>query len=321
ETGAIVHVAGDGQEAVTMITEGSTSYDLVLMVIQMPVMDGYEATRMIRSDSRFTSLPIIAMTAHAMQEERQKIREAGIDAHITKPIDARTLLRVLGFFLSAQESSAHLRDILDDDSGIEPIIPDIKGLDVAEALSRLDGDRKLYLWVLLSFLENESNAAMEIEEALNGGDTKSALRHLHTVKGIAGTIGALKLTELAMVLETTIGQDDPHANIMMALEPFAAELERLMKELNDHLQVASQTGVILPASLDVAVVTPILNKLLDYIKEKNGKAERYLDDYNKELAGLPEKDINILRKHLFNFDFSAAHDSLMALAAKNGIDI
>ncbi|MEI6207416.1 MAG: response regulator, partial [Desulfuromonadales bacterium] len=240
ETGAIVHVAGDGQEAVTMTTKGSTSYDLVLMDIQMPVMDGYEATRMIRSDSRFTSLPIIAMTAHAMQEEQQKIREAGMDAHITKPIEARTLLRMLGFFLGAQESSAHLRDILDDDSGIEPIIPDIKGLDVAEALSHLDEDRKLYLWVLSSFVENQSNTAKEIEEALNAGDAKLALRHAHTMKGLAGTIGAVELEKLLQTLEDALDQGASPANVKDALDLFAAGLDRLLTELKIHLPAAPE---------------------------------------------------------------------------------
>jgi CheY-like chemotaxis protein len=138
DTGVEVHAAVDGKEAVTMITGGRTPYGLVLMDIQMPVMDGYEATRLIRSDSRFCRLPIIAMTAHALQEEQQNIIQAGLDAFISKPIDANTMLRVLRFYLCEQKSSGHLLEMPEDNRGEEPVIPDIAGLDVSGALARLD---------------------------------------------------------------------------------------------------------------------------------------------------------------------------------------
>ena len=83
DTGIVVDVASNGSEAVAMITDGNTVFDLVLMDIQMPVMDGYEATRLIRADSRFSALPIIALTAHAFREEQQKIMQAGMDGHLS----------------------------------------------------------------------------------------------------------------------------------------------------------------------------------------------------------------------------------------------
>lgn len=238
ESGAEVDIAVNGKEAVTMITAGGTQYDLVLMDVQMPVMDGYEATRLIRSESRFNSLPLIAMTAHAMQEEQEKILQAGMNAHISKPIDAQTMLRTIGSFLGGRDTSLDLREKPENDSEDETVIPDIEGLDIQVALDHLDGDRKLYLWVLRTFLETESNAAKLIEEALSAGDTNLALRLAHTIKGTAGSMSATELENLASILESAIGQDEPPSNIMTALEQFAAELERLVTELKSQLPLA-----------------------------------------------------------------------------------
>ena len=321
ETGAAVDVAVNGRKAVTMITEGSTLYDLVLMDIQMPVMDGYEATRIIRSDNRFTSLPIIAMTAHAMQDERQKILEAGADAHITKPINARTMLQVMKFFLHDQESGVYLRERFAAGSGNELLLPQISGLDISGALNRLDGNGKLYLWVLRSFVEKESTAATTLEKALRAGDKKSALRHIHTIIGTAGTMGAVELVTLSLQLEKAIEQDDSSTRIMDALENVAAELKRLAMELKAHLPSVTQDDTSTQGPIDPAVVTPVLGRLLGYINGRNGKAERYLDDYQDELAGLPEADVETIKKHLNNFDFVAARDALLSLAARNGIDL
>jgi len=321
DTGAAVNIAVNGKEAVTMITGDVARYDLVLMDIQMPVMEGYEATRLIRSDSRFTSLPIIAMTAHALEEERLKILAAGMDAHISKPINARNMLEVIRFYLQGQGQETRDNQgkrILDYDAD-EIIIPYITGLDILSALNRLDGDRRLYLWVLSAFVENDSNAATLIEDALSAGDKKLAIRLAHTIKGAAGIIGAAELEKLASILELAIGQDKPSAKIMTTLGRFAAELNRMVAELKSRLPVEPKVGETLQGTLDVTLATSILNKLHGYIKGCNGKAERYLDDFHTELAGLPEKDLNLLKKHLNNFDFTEAHDILLALAEKNGI--
>ncbi len=207
ETGAVVHLATNGMEAVTMIT-GGTPYDLVLMDIQMPVMDGYDAVGIIRSDSRFAALPIIAMTGHVMLEEQQKIMRVGMDAIITKPFGAQTMLRTMQRFLREQESDLDLGGLMEDTGGDGPALPDA---------------------------------------APQTGD---------------GTLSGL---------------------------------------------------------VNVAAVTPVLNRLLGYINGRDGRAERYLDDYHNELAGLSDKDVGQIRIHLNNFNFTAAGDALLALTSRNGI--
>ena len=322
ETGAVVHLAVNGKEAVTMITGGGAPYDLVLMDLQMPEMDGYEATRSIRSDRRFATLPIIAMTAHALQEAQQKINDAGMDAHITKPINAQTMLRTMRAFLSDQTPEEEHNDSRGITPGDDPVIADSAGLDISGALSRLDGNRKLYLWLLRSFVEQESNAVTVIEEALRGGDPKLAELRAHTIKGTAGSMGAVELQDLARSLEKAIARDESPDRVRTALERFSVELDRLLTELTAHLPgVAPTDTTSLLGTVDATVVAPILTRLRGFIEGRDGKAERYLDDYQQELAGLPEKDVRQIKTHLNNFDFAAAGDALRSLATSNGITL
>ena len=321
ETGAVVYTAANGTEAVTMITKGNVLFDLVLMDIQMPVMDGYEATRIIRSDRRFSTLPIIAMTAHAMHEERQKILAAGVDAHITKPIKARTMLKIMKFFLHEQESGVQLRERFESVTGDNVLIPEITGIDINGALNRLDGNRKLYLWILYSFVEKDSTLANVLGEALRVGDKPLALRYTHTIKGSAGNIGAVELELLSLHLEKAIEQGESVARTTGIFEMLGTEVDRLTTELQRCLPSTLQAGTSPVGSIDRAVVTPILNKLMSYINGRNGKAERYLDDFGNELAGLPETEVRQIKNHLNNFDFSAARDALLALASHNAIDL
>jgi CheY-like chemotaxis protein len=322
DTGALVHLAENGKEAVTMITDGSTAYDLVLMDIQMPVMGGFEATRLIRSDRRFAALPIIAMTAHALQEELHKILQAGMDAYITKPIDAKAMLRTMSVFLCGQGSSVHIFENRENTTGNEAVIPDIEGLDVSGALYRLDGDRDLYLWLLRSFVENQTGIAPLIEELLSADDTGQAARHIHTIKGIAGSMGAVALEDLSRSLENAIAKGEPFASISESLRCFTSELERLTTLLKSNLPVDPETGGdALPGSVDVPLLTTILNRLQDHIRARDGKAERYLESFQRELSSLPDKEVGQLKKLLGNFDFEAAHESLLTLASRSGITL
>ena len=204
----------------------------------MPVMDGYEATLIIRSDIRFASLPIIAMTAHAMQDEQEKIIQVGMNACISKPIDARSMLDTVASFLDGPEPDMSFHENSND----EPAIPDIKGLDVSAALWRIEGDRTLYLWVLRTFIENQSNTATLIEAAMNANQTELAVRHVHTIKGIAGTMGATALEKLALNLENAILHNDPPETVKPALVCFTAELNRLVADLMIHLPAEPCNG-------------------------------------------------------------------------------
>ena len=318
------NVVANGQEAVCALE--LINYDLVLMDCQMPEMDGFAATAVIRNKSSQVlnhRVPIIAMTAKALTGDREECLKAGMDDYLAKPVNKVELAEILEKWVPHQERFA---DIADD-----PVIPDpdeqdkcrlanITGLAVNEALRRLEGDRKLYGWLLRSFAENQSNVAIMIEQALRVGDTKLAARHAHTVKGLAGSMGAVKLEELALALENAIHLDKPPERVTAALDRFATELNRLVTDLTNHLPAVALSGEErLSDTVDVAVLGPILNRLLDYIIGRDGKVEHYLDDYQCELADLPGEDVGQIDALLKNFDFTAAQDALLLISARNGI--
>ena len=155
----------------------------------MPEMDGIEATQKIRAHKRFKALPIIAMTAHAMAEERQKCLDAGMQDHITKPIDPDSLYRTLAAWCKSRDVPNIRPAPSTPEAGIEEI-PPIEGLDTAGGLMRVSGKRKLYRKLLRQYVESQGGAAQEIRARLATGDRKTAERIAHTAKGVSGNIGA-----------------------------------------------------------------------------------------------------------------------------------
>jgi signal transduction histidine kinase/DNA-binding response OmpR family regulator/purine-cytosine permease-like protein/HPt (histidine-containing phosphotransfer) domain-containing protein len=205
QAGFSVTIAVNGQEAVDKVLE--TEFDCVLMDIQMPVMDGYEASRAIRKDNRFASLPIIAMTANAMQGDREKCINAGMNDHVAKPINPKELFSALiqwipeGERLDQNEISSPK---ITPTSSEESIFPELHGIDVAGGLARVNGNEKLYRKLLSNFYQSNKNTKLEIEKALNEGNIKLAERLVHTVKGVSSTIGADGLAEVSQPLETEL---------------------------------------------------------------------------------------------------------------------
>ena len=156
-------------------------FDLVLMDLQMPEMDGYEATRIIRADPRFQALPIIAMTAHAMVEERRRCLDAGMNDHIVKPIDPDALFHTLQHWLKPRGDTplAPAPAPAPADTaprGAEPAWPTIPGLDVANGLRRVAGNRKLYRDLLTQYIAGQADAPARIQAALATGDRATAER-------------------------------------------------------------------------------------------------------------------------------------------------
>ncbi len=201
--GATVTVANNGREAVEMLSgPGQPPFDVVMMDLQMPEMDGYQATAKLRSDSRLVALPIIAMTAHATVEERQRCLAAGMNDHVAKPIDPAALFEAVGRFYKPAEGAP----APDQPSGPAPqeALPSIAGLDTNDGLSRVGGNRKLYVKILRQFAEQQGPALDQVADALAKGDHALAERLAHTLKGVAGNVGATGVQSAAAALERVI---------------------------------------------------------------------------------------------------------------------
>ncbi len=230
-TGVILEVVSNGAEAVSLLTGGEGNFDLVLMDIQMPIMDGYEATRLIRGDGRFTSLPIIAMTAYAQVKEQEKIAEAGMDGHITKPLDVRTMFRTIAAFLAVPSTSPAVCQEQEVVVAAPDLITAITGIQVAAALDRFEGNVNLYKKLIRTFITTKGGDVAIIRESLHNGDVALAARTAHTLKSSAGTIGAEELQRLAEVLEYAISGGEPLPDVTATLERVGGELEQVITTL------------------------------------------------------------------------------------------
>ena len=174
-------------------------------------MDGHEAARTIRRAPGYAKLPIIAMTAHAMTGDREKSLEAGMNDHVTKPIDPDQLIAALIKWIEPGERSgrAEAKPVPPKpEPENAPAIPELAGIDVKTGLSRVAGNRKLYLDLLRKFAADYPDSADRIKNALNKGDHELALRLAHTVKGVSGNIGAMDLYQAAKKLEASIEARD-----------------------------------------------------------------------------------------------------------------
>jgi signal transduction histidine kinase/DNA-binding response OmpR family regulator/HPt (histidine-containing phosphotransfer) domain-containing protein/HAMP domain-containing protein len=207
--GATVEIADNGMIAVAAIFQRRDEFDAVLMDLQMPEMDGYEATRTIWGVVDAEDLPIIAMTAHASDEEREKCRAAGMNDHVSKPVDPRQLIETIAAWTTptpvdevgagaATESAARARETAAD-------IPDrLPGIEIGEGVERVGGNAKLYRNLLRTFLETRADALTDLDQMLENGALEDATRLAHSIKGVSGNIAANRLFEASAALEVAL---------------------------------------------------------------------------------------------------------------------
>ncbi|CAK0746453.1 two-component system, sensor histidine kinase and response regulator [Gammaproteobacteria bacterium] len=197
-----VAVAGDGKQALATLESVFEPFDIVLMDVHMPVMDGLEATRRIRRDSRFNSvLPVIAMTAAVMAKDQVECLEAGMNDHVAKPILPEQLLGVLERWITPGERNVPAREV--DESTLKTdILPDhLPGFDIELATQRLSDNRELLGNLLKQFGKQFATASETIMGLIAQNQHKEAAQQIHQIKGTAGNLGAMELHRHAETLE------------------------------------------------------------------------------------------------------------------------
>jgi HPt (histidine-containing phosphotransfer) domain-containing protein len=185
-------------------------------------MDGFVATGLLRNHPRFQSLPIIAMTAHALVEERQRCLDAGMNDHVSKPIDPDALFETLLRWATPKPKSSSATQIASPKQLDEVVLPQIAGINLEDGLRRVAGNKRLYLDLLAQFASNQVDAASQISAALDIRDPKFAERIAHTIKGVAGNLGMSEVQSAARNLEKAIR--DAQDSIPTLLEQFAITL-------------------------------------------------------------------------------------------------
>ena len=318
--GLTVAVAANGQEAVNAVA--AYGYDAVLMDIQMPVLDGYAATRQIRQDARFAGLPIIAMTAHAMAGDREKSLAAGMNDHVTKPIDPAELFAALARWLKPTAGQGRpAPGPARDQAGVS--LPDrAPGLDLTAGLSRLAGNRRLYRQLLEEFAADNAGTAAKIRAALDRGDRAAARRLAHAVKGVAGNIGAKVVFEAARSLELGLTQPetDPGplaARLEAALQAVLKGLEKFLAGQADSPPAGpAAEPAAAPTEVDAAVLRPRLAELGRLIDLNDTAAEELFEELRAGLTAVSAESAGRLAASLAVFDFSGAAAGLAELVGR-----
>jgi signal transduction histidine kinase/CheY-like chemotaxis protein/ligand-binding sensor domain-containing protein len=319
--GATVEVANNGLEAVRKLLEQPVppNVDVVLMDLQMPEMDGYQATKKIRSDPRFASFPIIAMTAHATIEERQKCLEVGMNGHVSKPIDPSSLFETLERFVTPTVKGPTVPSPEPAPAGGAEAdeLPDVPGLNVAEGLRRVAGNKKLYRKLLHQFSNTEADAAQRIASALAANDRALAERLAHTVKGVAGNIGAPAVQNAAAHLEKVIAGSAPEAEIEVCRASLEECLAHLIHGLNTVPEGAD--GEPAPAS-DPWQVKVAVEQLSRYLAESDAAAIDYFESAAPHLRTLfSAPEFEHLASLIETYAFSEAYEQLMAAGTRNDL--
>jgi signal transduction histidine kinase/CheY-like chemotaxis protein len=321
--GAIVTVANHGGEAVKILTAGDQApeFDVVFMDLQMPEMDGFTATKLLRSDPRLQKFPIIAMTAHALVEERQRCLDAGMNDHVSKPIDPDNLFATLLRWVKTRPKQAvdSQVSVSNIKASSEVVLPEIAGVNVADGLNRVAGNRRLYRDLLGQFAAKQGDAADQISTALETADVKLAERVAHTVKGVAGNLGITEVQSVAQKLEKALR--DGEGTVSTVLVEFAsvmgAQVQAIEKALRDSTTTKMEEIQTLP--FDGKTAAAAIARLRALLEASDGDAEESFRSLQDAVAGVVEKPyLDGLSASINDFDFDTALVKLDEIAERCG---
>lgn len=299
--GAVVTVAENGRKALDLV---STEFDAVLMDIQMPEMDGIEAAQKIRERDELSKLSIIAMTAHAMRRDKERHLQVGMNDHISKPINPEELLQVLKGIIG--------EEVNEEESVEEDCLTDSKVLDTEAGVNRLRGKHDKYSLLLEKFLEGHSDDPDAIASALAEGRRDEARDTAHAVKGVAGSLGAVRLYDAATSLEAALCEGCDSGEVRSRSARFGQEMDRLIpvisRELDDARNQADAKSQQEARPENSHSVWERLRELTALLKASDAEAVHYLSDIDeKEFAdvGLGELKAQLSR-FVARYDFDSA---------------
>ncbi len=288
EVGLKVEVANDGYEALTMAKKGG--YDLILMDMQMPGMDGLEATRAIRELPDCATLPILAMTANAFDEDRERCRAAGMNDFIAKPVDPEQLFGALLRWLPSATMASP--SPITTSAALPGELTAIPGLNAELGIKVLNGHLATYQRLLRRFALDHSNDIIRLRKHLSQGNRDEARRLAHTLKGSSGNLGATEVQGLAAELETAIKTGGDAAQIERLASATEAGLQRLMAGILTVLPeeaAAPYTGAV-----DWTVVRQILAELETALAASSIQANQLIETHSallKTALGQPAEEL------------------------------
>ena len=307
--GASVDIANNGEEALDMVD--AVTYDMVLMDMHMPVMDGVTATQRIREQARHEHLPIVAMTANAMASDKERCLAAGMNDHISKPIDPEILWRTLRRWID-------LDDKLPTVSNSAPPVPvqaslrvpdDVQGLDTTVGLRNVNGSEGLYLDILGKFVNSQRDAVSKLTEFLSSGRRGDAERVAHTLKGLAGTIGAIGIQQTALEIEEAVRGGGDIGEIQLHVDALSEPLAKLVNALAGKLET-QESAPVAPPLVDTAQAEALLEQIEQRLKDGDADVADLLQQHAALLGARLGARYRTIVAAVDDFDFEAALEAL-----------
>lgn len=313
DEGFVVTIANNGEEALSLLDK--SHFDIVLMDMQMPLMDGVQATEEIRKNSRFADLPIVAMTANAMLQDKERCLAAGMNDHIAKPIDPDELFQALLRWIKPRAGVAQINpsntssskkgaSITTGASSANTALPDIEGLDVQLGLKRVLGKVPAYLSMLRKYIEGQPSVPNELRQALAGNDISTAERIAHTAKAVNGNVGATELQQQAAELENLCLSGAAIELIETKITAFETAQRNLLDKLVAFLPAKTEIKAM---SYDINLVQPVLKKLVALLTADDSEASDLFDENEQLIRSVFEAPVfTRIEQAIKNFDFEKA---------------
>lgn len=312
----LVEVANNGKEAIEMLD--SSCYDCVLMDLQMPVMDGLTATEIIRKDPKYKNLPIIALTANAMESDSKNIIRVGMNDHVSKPIETQKLYDALLKWIPARAktSKSTLYSTVDktEYDGDKSIL-EIEDIDTVKGIRNVGGNKALYLDLLRKFVKDHGDDIGLIQNYFEQGDFLEAQRMVHTIKGVVATLGAGSLVEHSANLEKAFQKKDLETipsflrDFKFSFSPFIAILRsELLDNKQDNSLKLKSTG----NGLSLDSLKPEFEELFTLLHDLDPESENKAINLITLLRDqeLNNKILNKFAKEIENFEFDEARETL-----------
>ncbi|GAB0057162.1 Sensor histidine kinase RcsC [Candidatus Magnetaquicoccaceae bacterium FCR-1] len=323
--GIRVEVAVNGAEALTRLDQGS--FDGVLMDCQMPVMDGYEATRRIRANPRFADLPILAMTANAMVEDREKCLACGMNDHIAKPLDVSQLFVTLARWIRSERqdmppSPVEPPSLAPTPPPAAPTVPHLPGVDTAQALKRMGGSHNLLRKMIVRFRETQASFVTRLDAALKDRELIIAIRETHTLKGLAANIGATDLVERSREVEEILKKGGELEGVVEARAALDTELTRIVRAIDAAMEENGPPPSPPSPPLASASVTVDREELATGMSELAVLLGEYDSTASGKVLGISEKlgamgmhrEADRLKRLIDQYEFEDALDKLREIA-------
>ncbi|QKY01483.1 response regulator [Janthinobacterium lividum] len=322
--GIVLTIVSDGQQALDLLTQaGTAAFDGVLMDCQMPVMDGYEATRRLRAQPRYAQLPIIAMTANAMAGDREMALAAGMNDHISKPLNVASMFATMSKWIRPAQPAVAAppaeQPDAEDKTAADALPAQLPGIDQRAGLATSIGRQDLYLRMLLRFRDGHARLREDFEAARQSDDPTAAARVAHTLRGTAGNIGAKGVAATATALELACKASVTEAELAALLTAVENELAPVLlglAALGNYTAAAENTRAVAIAAApalppDAAATLAQLRKLL---ADSDTAALDVLETLESQAAGHPlARQLRKVSQAIERFDFDAALESLDAV--------